>query len=120
MRLQARVTSMMVLALPPAGIAFAEVASPGLVGRMLGSPIGVSLVIAERPAGGWGGGRQAAGADRSVSAVLAAAAGALAGRGWSPGGEWLAPERCGELPRRRYRLLRSRPWRGLGRGWHAR
>jgi tight adherence protein B len=43
---QARVTSMMVLALPPAGIAFAEVASPGLVGRMLGSPIGVSLVIA--------------------------------------------------------------------------
>jgi tight adherence protein B len=43
---QARVTSMMVLALPPAGIAFAEVASPGLVGRMVGSPIGVSLVIA--------------------------------------------------------------------------
>ena len=43
---QARVTSMMVLALPPAGIAFAEVASPGLVGRMLASPIGVSLVIA--------------------------------------------------------------------------
>ena len=29
-----------------AGIAFAEVASPGLVGRMLGSPFGVSLVIA--------------------------------------------------------------------------
>ena len=43
---QARVTSMMVLALPPAGIALAEVASPGLVGRMVGSPIGVSLVIA--------------------------------------------------------------------------
>jgi tight adherence protein B len=43
---QARATSMMVLALPPAGIALAEVASPGLIGRMLGSPIGVSLVIA--------------------------------------------------------------------------
>ena len=52
---QARVTSMMVLALPPAGIAFAEMASPGLVGRMLGSPIGVSLVIAA-------GGLQAVGA----------------------------------------------------------
>ena len=52
---QARVTSTMVLALPPAGIAFAELASPGLVGRMLGSTIGVSLVIAA-------GGLQAVGA----------------------------------------------------------
>ena len=52
---QARVTSMMVLALPPAGIAFAELASPGLVGRMLGSTIGVLPVIAA-------GGLQAVGA----------------------------------------------------------
>jgi tight adherence protein B len=52
---QARVTSMMVLALPPAGIAFAELASPGLVGRMLGSPVGMSLMIAA-------GGLQAVGA----------------------------------------------------------
>ena len=79
---QARVTSTMVLALPPAGIAFAELASPGLVGRMLGSPVGVSLVIAAGGLQAVGArGRQAAGADRPVSAMLAAAAGALAGAG---------------------------------------
>ena len=42
---QARVTSVMVLALPPAGMAFAELASPGLLGRMLASQLGASLVI---------------------------------------------------------------------------
>jgi tight adherence protein B len=42
---QARVTSFMVLALPPAGMALAELASPGLLGRMLGSQPGASLVI---------------------------------------------------------------------------
>jgi tight adherence protein B len=43
---QARVTSAMVLALPPAGVGLAELASPGLLGRMLGSPLGASLVLA--------------------------------------------------------------------------
>ena len=43
---QARVTSAMVLALPPAGIGLAELASPGLLGRMLASGLGASLVIA--------------------------------------------------------------------------
>lgn len=42
---QARVTSVMVLALPPAGMALAELASPGLLGRMLASQLGASLVI---------------------------------------------------------------------------
>jgi tight adherence protein B len=42
---QARVTSVMVLALPPAGMALAELASPGLLGRMLASQVGASLLI---------------------------------------------------------------------------
>jgi tight adherence protein B len=42
---QARVTSALVLALPPAGMGFAELASPGLLGRMLGSQVGALLVI---------------------------------------------------------------------------
>jgi tight adherence protein B len=42
---QARVTSVIVLALPPAGMALAELASPGLLGRMLDSPLGAALVI---------------------------------------------------------------------------
>lgn len=42
---QARMTSVMVLALPPAGVAMAELASPGLVGRMVGSPVGASLIL---------------------------------------------------------------------------
>jgi tight adherence protein B len=42
---QARVTSAMVLALPPAGMALAELASPGLVGRMIGSDVGAALVV---------------------------------------------------------------------------
>jgi tight adherence protein B len=41
---QARVTSTMVLALPPAGMVLAELASPGLIGRMLGSAIGMTLL----------------------------------------------------------------------------
>jgi tight adherence protein B len=41
---QARVTSTMVLALPPAGMVLAELASPGLIGRMLGSSIGITLL----------------------------------------------------------------------------
>jgi tight adherence protein B len=43
---QARVTSLLVVALPPVGVALAELASPGLVGRMLGSPLGASFVTA--------------------------------------------------------------------------
>jgi tight adherence protein B len=43
---QARVTALMVLALPPLGVALAELASPGLVGQMLGSQVGASLVAA--------------------------------------------------------------------------
>ena len=43
---QARVTSAMVLALPQAGVGLAELASPGLLGRMLGSPLGASMVVA--------------------------------------------------------------------------
>jgi Flp pilus assembly protein TadB len=35
----------LVLALPPAGVGLAELASPGLIGRMVGSGIGASLVI---------------------------------------------------------------------------
>ena len=42
---QARVTTAMVLGLPPAGMVLAELASPGLLGRMLGSPLGASLVF---------------------------------------------------------------------------
>ena len=41
---QARMTSTMVLALPPAGMVLAELASPGLIGRMLGSAIGMTLL----------------------------------------------------------------------------
>jgi tight adherence protein B len=41
---QARVTSTIVLALPPAGILLAELASPGLLGRILASPIGAAFI----------------------------------------------------------------------------
>jgi tight adherence protein B len=43
---QARATSVLVVALPPMGLVLAELASPGLVGRMIGSPLGASLVMA--------------------------------------------------------------------------
>ena len=43
---QARATSVLVVALPPAGLALAELASPGLATRMIGSPLGASLVTA--------------------------------------------------------------------------
>jgi len=42
---QARVTALMVLALPPFGVLLSELASPGLLARMLGSPVGMSLVL---------------------------------------------------------------------------
>jgi tight adherence protein B len=42
---QARVTATIVMALPPAGMVLAELASPGLVGRMFGSPVGAMLVV---------------------------------------------------------------------------
>jgi tight adherence protein B len=42
---QARVTSHMVLALPVCGLAFAELAAPGLVGRMLGSSVGAACLV---------------------------------------------------------------------------
>ena len=41
---QARMTSTMVLLVPPAGMMIAELASPGLIGRMLGSSLGATLV----------------------------------------------------------------------------
>ena len=37
-------TSTMVLLVPPAGMMIAELASPGLIGRMLGSSLGATLV----------------------------------------------------------------------------
>ena len=43
---QARATSVLVVALPPVGLVLAELASPGLLGRMIGSPVGASLVMA--------------------------------------------------------------------------
>jgi tight adherence protein B len=42
---QARVTALMVLVLPPFGVLISELASPGLLARMLGSPVGMSLVV---------------------------------------------------------------------------
>jgi tight adherence protein B len=43
---QARFTSMVVLLLPVAGMLLAELASPGIVSRMIGSAAGVRLVVA--------------------------------------------------------------------------
>jgi tight adherence protein B len=43
---QARMTSTLVLLVPPAGMLMAEVASPGLIARMLGSSLGAMLVAA--------------------------------------------------------------------------
>jgi len=41
---QARMTSTVVLLVPPAGMVMAELASPGLAGRMLGSSVGATLI----------------------------------------------------------------------------
>ena len=41
---QARMASTLVLLVPPAGMAMAELASPGLIGRVLGSSLGATLI----------------------------------------------------------------------------
>ena len=43
---QARFTAVLVIALPVCGIALGTLASPGLVGRMTASPLGIGLLVA--------------------------------------------------------------------------
>lgn len=43
---QARFTAVVVIALPACGIALGALASPGLVGRMTASPLGIALLVA--------------------------------------------------------------------------
>ena len=43
---QARFTAVVVIALPVCGVALGALASPGLVGRMMASPLGIGLLVA--------------------------------------------------------------------------